>query len=52
MFWLDIHPEDCAQSERIPVTATIYPYPIILTPMSQLNSVIRITQMMELLYLI
>ena len=32
-FWLDIYPEDCAQSERIPVTATIYPYPIILTPM-------------------
>mgnify|MGYP001442862522 FL=1 len=32
-FWLDIYPEDCAQSERIPITATIYPYPIILTPM-------------------
>ena len=32
-FWLDIYPEDCDQTQRVPITATIYPYPVILTPM-------------------
>ena len=33
VFWVEEYPERCNLSERIPITATIHPYPIILTPM-------------------
>ena len=32
-FWLDRSQEDCTQTDRVPITATIHPYPVILTPM-------------------
>ena len=33
VFWVEEYPEGCNLSERVPITATIHPYPIILTPM-------------------